>query len=495
MLGRAGERIVVIFGDPLRVVRVRGGRVNHFRVVGVARGPALAVSESSDPRTTGRRLAEFLRQNRIKTRRAVAVLPARALTFRTLLLPPMPERELRQAAWGEVEGYVHLPPEEVLFGLVPLGEVPGEEGTRRVQVLAAVASRRTLESYREAVLAAGLRLDTIEFAPVAALRSLFLRGALTADDPVCAVIVGDGEGIIAVASEGRLRLLRTGEYALGRERIAEAILADLRASLRYYETRIRAGSTVGRIVAILDRETSPPIASALSREFGGMVEFAEVPQGVVAEEELASPYLHAVAQGAALARADRVLVLPLRPVERLRPRRRVPLEQAFALLTLLVALGIGSGILRVNRELATSNGRLQEVRREAQELQAQLAARQEEAAKQAKSAATVLRQVQALPRPPWSEVLSALEQLPQGVWLTSLEAIGSENMALEGVSLSPGGVAAFLEQLARMPAFEQVVLRRAQEEELAGRGVVRFRIEATVRPSWALTSKREVGRR
>ncbi len=482
MVGRARSRVVILFGDPLRLVEARGGRVNQFRVVRVAHGPALSFSEGSDPHAAGRMLAQLLRQTRIKAKRAIAVLPAGSFLFRTLLLPPMPERELRQAAWGEVESYIHLPPEDVLLGLLTLGEVV-EEGARRVQVLVAVGSRRTLESCRQAILAAGLRLEAIEIAPFAVLRSLILKGVLRADHHVCAVVIGDGEGAIAVASDGHLRLLRIGEYAPGGERAA-ALLADLRATLRYYETRISMGAGVERIVAVLDRPVPPTIPSALVAEFGGRVQFDELPPGVAPGQESLSPYLYHVTLGATLGRAAGVLLLPLRRLERLRPRRRVHLHQILAFLTLLVLIGTGYGIFTINRELSAANSRLQAVRKEVQELQAQLAARQEEATKQAKSVAAVLSRVQDLFRPPWSEVLSSLEKLPGGLWLTSMEVSGRTTMTIEGFALSPANVSDLLERLAGLPAFDQVVLRRAQEEELVKRQVVRFRIEATIRSSW-----------
>lgn len=486
MFKGAGRRVVVLFGERLRVAEVRGDRFNHLRILKAATGPRLPEVGGFDPAEAGKALGDLLHRNGIRTKRAVAVIPAKSLMFRTLQLPSMPDPELTQAAWGEVEGYVRIPPEEVLFGYLPLGEVTGEGGVRRVQVFTAVASRRVVEGYRQALQASGLRPEGIEVGPLAALRALLLRGFLKDAGPVCTVVFGDTAGAIAIAAGGQLRLLRISEMDHLPERFTETLLVELRASIRYYESQVTPGVRVNEIIAILDGPEPPNLVDSLRTELGLPVQFAELSLSAAPDREAASSYFHAVVAGAVLARTDRGLALPLRPVERRRVRRRVPLDQVLALLTILATLGTALGVVMVGRELASTREQLQRTRREAQELQAQLTARREEAARQAKSISAALGHLSELPRPPWSLVLAELDRLPRWVWLTSVEAKGTTMMVIEGVSLSPADVAALLGKLAMMEAFDSVVLRQTQEEKLGGRRVVRFRIEAGIRPSWAL---------
>ncbi len=138
--------------------RVRGRRFFNF-----------AWPEEIDPladvETSGRLLREALKEQQIRAKQALIVLPREDAVVRHLLLPNAPDEELPDLVRFQAADKSTLPLDRLLLDFVPLA--PREDGTGR-DVLMATIPKATAEKLTAIGEAAGLEIVSIGLSPLAA---------------------------------------------------------------------------------------------------------------------------------------------------------------------------------------------------------------------------------------------------------------------------------------------------------------------------------------
>lgn len=130
-------------------------------------------------RNTANYLNSLIRRAGIKTKEAIAALPA-FLTFSTLIeVPAMSEEEIKQFIEMQANQYVPLPLSMVTIDWMKVGERTDPQGVPKFQILLVSIPNDQLNAYQNIFKAAGLKLLTIEVEGMSLARSLVreLEGA------------------------------------------------------------------------------------------------------------------------------------------------------------------------------------------------------------------------------------------------------------------------------------------------------------------------------
>lgn len=124
-------------------------------------------------------LRKLLAANQIAVRNAVLGLPSRVVTTRTINIPPVPDKERSAVVRGEIEHLNALPPGTGAFDYVRLvsassdGAPVASAKSSGHSVLFYAALRPTIETYRAAAQAAGLRVVGMEPWDFGAMRTAY----------------------------------------------------------------------------------------------------------------------------------------------------------------------------------------------------------------------------------------------------------------------------------------------------------------------------------
>ncbi|MBI4193135.1 MAG: type IV pilus assembly protein PilM [Candidatus Colwellbacteria bacterium] len=146
----------------------------------------------------------------VKTKRAVASIPA-FLAFSTLVeVPTTSESEIKKFVEHQAKQYIPLPMASVAFDWVKVGERT-EAGAVKSQVLLIAIPTEHVERYRRVFAAAGLDLELVELEGMSHARAL----AAGADEQVLIIDVGSRSTSISVAQNGFLKFSSQTDFAGG----------------------------------------------------------------------------------------------------------------------------------------------------------------------------------------------------------------------------------------------------------------------------------------
>ena len=154
-----------------------------FKRTAVVDTGTLDLSGAASEADVGERMADFLRQTKLRSRRVVAGIPLRDTMLRVLDLPPVEEKHLRQMIGFELERHLPLPVDEIHYDHRVLRRSPAG-----VRVLVAAVERGILARYRNMLLTAGL--------PTTALTASILADAEVAGGEA------GGEDVTAIYRQG-----------------------------------------------------------------------------------------------------------------------------------------------------------------------------------------------------------------------------------------------------------------------------------------------------
>lgn len=183
-------------------VRVTRGKP-RAAVVGTTPTPRGSMDGTNvrDPARLGQAIRSLLKSLKSRASSASVVLPPTASALRAFRLPDVPERERRALVRGELETSGALPLGAGAFDFV-WSRAPEEEERTEADVFAFYTDDAVVDGVREALRAAGLRLDRIEPYSVAAMRGyLHTREAaeplalLCPSETLSDLCMHDGNGI------------------------------------------------------------------------------------------------------------------------------------------------------------------------------------------------------------------------------------------------------------------------------------------------------------
>lgn len=507
--------------DQIRAVRLRRTRRGlYLERLGSAPTPNGAVRGGivGDPRLLAGSLRHMLRSNDIRGARVVVGLSGRAAVSRVIEFPVVREEELRAVVAGEMEHYRMIPAGQSTFGFLRLGET--DEGQRRTRLLLMAADRNVVDRYRETLRLAGLQMLALEPSLVASCRAAYPS---VNEGGVALIAVGARTTELAIFCDGALsysRQIDTGTLdildggassAPAPQQISESaqdspeheadltpvgatqvdlgsLAYELGRSLDFYHREMPRAPRVERLVLCGDVEQLPGIGSYLADSLNLPVSVCQPFEQMGYRASAFSPDRlarigpsFACAIGLALqamGEARDVPCLDLSDTGReSRLAKAAPkwLTGSLGVSIVLVIAALATSLV-VGQVLGARKQALAKAKTELQRV-AEIEQERTRAARRAREAITLVE----LRGLPWSDILFQLSEfIPEGVWLTGMQAEGGNTLSLDGMALSTDAVADFMEFLTRAPLFANPQTTRIQRAAEEKRSVIRYQVKVMV---------------
>lgn len=170
---------------------------------------------------TGEILSGFLRSIKAHGKDAASVMTGPSLVFRHLYLPPMPEKDLKEAVSWEIRKESSIPQSELVSDyLEGAGKMDG-----KASVIAFAARKRDVDSIISLFREAGSELKSIDVVPSALLASFDLSTVWEGDMNYAMLDIGDLKSTLAIFKNRKLAFVR--EITFGGSDITRAISAAL----------------------------------------------------------------------------------------------------------------------------------------------------------------------------------------------------------------------------------------------------------------------------
>lgn len=255
-------------------------------------------------------LKDLFQESRITARDAVFAVPASLSFVTTISLPPVPEKELREAIPYEARRYIPIPISEVVLDWEVLGR---DEAREKIEILLVAVPQEVIEKYKRVCEALHLTLQAVEVETFSMVRSL----GGTDLTPTAFINFGHHATALALADRGKVRMSHSfvrGSWELTRalerglnissER-AEAMKRETGISERIEEKEITSTivplietlfSEIERFISIYNRK-APRTIQKINLTGGGanlkgLIEYAVAKFGV--EVTKSSPFIHIV---------------------------------------------------------------------------------------------------------------------------------------------------------------------------------------------------------
>jgi type IV pilus assembly protein PilM len=428
------------------------------------------------------------------------------------------DEELRAVVAGEMEHYRMIPAGQSTFGFLRLGET--DEDQRRTRLLLMASDRNVVDRYRETLRLAGLQMLALEPSLVASSRAAYPS---VNEGGVALIAVGARTTELAIFCDGALyysRQIDTGTLDIldggassvsGTQQISgsaeeasehEAELTpvgasqvdlgslayELGRSLDFYHREMPRAARVERLVLCGDVEQLPDLGSHLADSLKLPVSVCQpFEQMTHRDSAFSSDRLTRIgpsfvcAVGLALQAMGEgrdVSYLDLSDTGReSRLAKAAPkwLTGSLGVSIVLVIAALATSLV-VGQVLGARRQALAEAKAELQRV-AQIEQERTRAARRAREAITLVE----LRGLPWSDILFQLSEfVPEGVWLTGLQAEGGNTLSLDGMALSADAVADFMDLLTRSLLFANPQRTSIQTVAQGQRHVVRYQIKVTV---------------
>lgn len=171
---KAGVPVCLDIGaDSAKFVQIKeGGSQLEVEKLGVARLPLGALRDGfiTDVKGVVSTVQSLLQANGVKAKWAVASLSGLQVVCRVAKLPPMEEKEVRQAIQYQAEQYIPFPIDQVELDIHFLGEMT-EGDARKTAVLLVAAKKEGVRALMDALGDLGLRVKAVDISPFQILRS------------------------------------------------------------------------------------------------------------------------------------------------------------------------------------------------------------------------------------------------------------------------------------------------------------------------------------
>lgn len=183
----------VDFGaSSLKVVGIKGKTVSVAAVVDIK-------ENRHDSEALGRQMETFFSSLGLRGSQAAVNSPAAHTFVRTVMLPRMPGRELRDALMWEVKRQLPYPVEEAVLDYVTV------DSGDQIAVTFAASEKHYIEEHIAPLRAAGLNVVAVDITPLCLLRII---KPLSAGNTVI-IDIGDISTEIHIVKNGVLRITRT----------------------------------------------------------------------------------------------------------------------------------------------------------------------------------------------------------------------------------------------------------------------------------------------
>jgi type IV pilus assembly protein PilM len=186
----------------------------------------VAGSSTTDP-GVGLALMDLLHRGKLQHEKAAVNFVGRPPVVRYLLLPKIPQEELKEAVKWEAKKLVPIPIEEMVLDFMVLGEQEDRDVRRLELIIVAAERSEVLVQYND-LKRAGINVSVIDVNPLALLNTVCLNYAADLNGNIVFVDIGAVKTDINIIKQGALRFTRNVQ--IGGEEITKAIERELRIS-------------------------------------------------------------------------------------------------------------------------------------------------------------------------------------------------------------------------------------------------------------------------
>ncbi len=178
---------------------------------------------------TANLLKLLLDKLKIKTRQAIASIPAFSAFVSLIEMPTMSEADTAKTVSFQIRQYIPLPASEVAIEWIKVGEREDESGFTKQQIVIISVPNEQVKKYQNIFKLAGLKLRALE------MESLSLIRVLIGKDPTPTLIVdiGSRSTNIAAVDQGSLKYNYQTDFAGGS--LTQAIAAGININIRRAE--------------------------------------------------------------------------------------------------------------------------------------------------------------------------------------------------------------------------------------------------------------------
>ena len=171
-------------------------------------------------------VSDFLKANSIPTSRAAVLMTGHSLMFRHFYLPPMPDKDLKEAVKWEIRKEVAIPPADLVSDFVTTDGAPRPDGKLSITAFAGV--RKEIDSIMSFFKEAGVEVRVIEVTPTSLLASFCLNNDAAKDENHAMLDIGETKSTLAIIRNRSLAFAR--EITMGGQDFTRAAATHLKKS-------------------------------------------------------------------------------------------------------------------------------------------------------------------------------------------------------------------------------------------------------------------------
>lgn len=147
------------------------------------------------------------------------------LTIKRVRIPSMPLNEIAEALKWELREQLHIEIDKVKIKYAILGEKEEEDGSKKIEIVAAVYNEADIEAKIRELKAIGLNVQSVVPSEFALAAYAVSQNLFSLDETVAIVDIGSFASVITVVEKGKVSFARS--VAMGGDTITEAMTGTL----------------------------------------------------------------------------------------------------------------------------------------------------------------------------------------------------------------------------------------------------------------------------
>ena len=179
-------------------------------------------------------------QNKVAPGTVTVSLPTRDIIFRSFIIPWMQPNEVKGVVDFEASKYVPFALHDLSYSFYPMTVTEGN--LRRIRIIFVAIKKAVLESYRQILEQAALRVHIAEPATLSLIRIMAAKGLLPKEETVALIEIGDETGNIIVVDhhmpqfvrEFQLRIPGSAQRDVEPQALMARMMNEVRISLNYF---------------------------------------------------------------------------------------------------------------------------------------------------------------------------------------------------------------------------------------------------------------------
>ncbi len=188
-------------------------------------------------------LRDFLKANLVPSSRSAVLMTGHSLMFRHFYMPPMPDKDLKEAVKWEIRKEVAIPAADLVSDFVTAGKAARPDGKLSITAFAGV--RKDIDTILAFFKEAGVHVTVLEVIPTALLSAFCLNNAPPADENNAMLDIGEAKSTLAIIRNGRLAFAR--EIPIGGQDFTRAVGIHMNKGALEAEEYKQSGSEEARL--------------------------------------------------------------------------------------------------------------------------------------------------------------------------------------------------------------------------------------------------------